>query len=70
MKQRVLKMAVLPEGEPIFSERGFTVSIEDEAGGEFLKLESHMDDNYVSFEASQWPALRDLIDKMAKEVRE
>mgnify|MGYP000650360830 CR=1 FL=1 len=34
METRITSLIVLPEGEPIFSERATIVRIEDEAGGE------------------------------------
>jgi hypothetical protein len=71
MKQRILSMALLPEGEPIYSERGYTVSIEDEAAGEYLKLSNGQDENNcITFEAGDWPLIRGLVNRMAKEVRE
>lgn len=33
---RVTRLHVLPEGEPLFDERGFSVEIDDEGGGEFV----------------------------------
>jgi len=34
MKTRTTQLTVAPEGEPIFSERAYTVTIDDEAAGE------------------------------------
>ncbi len=71
MKQRILSMALLPEGEPIFSERGYTVTIEDEAAGEYLKLSSGRDEhNCIVFDAEEWPAIQALVDRMVKEILE
>lgn len=36
METRITSLIVLPEGEPIFSERATIVRIEDEAGGEYI----------------------------------
>ena len=69
MKQRILSMALLPEGEPIFSERGYTATIEDDAGGEFIKLVSHQDDrDCITFDPADWPAIRELVDRMVREI--
>lgn len=71
MKQRILSMALLPEGEPIFSERGYTVTIEDDAGGEFIKLASHQDDGAaIAFDPAEWPAIQALVDRMVREILE
>lgn len=69
---RCVKVAVVPEGEPIFHEQGFTVSIEDEAAGEFLVLRSqHEQDErgMVSFNVETWPVMRKAIDDMVKKCR-
>lgn len=34
--ERVIKVVVLPDGEPIFSEHATEIEIQDEAGGEFV----------------------------------
>ena len=36
METRITSLIVLPEGEPIYSERATIVRIEDEAGGEYI----------------------------------
>lgn len=36
LHQRITTVTLTPPVEPIFSERGYTVSIDDEAAGEFI----------------------------------
>jgi hypothetical protein len=69
---RCVRVAVVPEGEPIFSDRGFTVSIEDEAAGEFLVLRSHHECDergMVAIDLEAWSALRNSIEEMWKKCR-
>lgn len=70
---RVTRLHVLPEGQPIFDERAYSVEIDDEAGGEFVKVLCH-DENcsngQISIDPREWPALREAIDRMVKECRE
>jgi len=70
---RTTRITVMPEGEPIFSEMATHVSIEDEAAGEFLEIEQQsghvgIKDQTIKVDADEWPALRDAIDRMMKEI--
>lgn len=65
---RVTRLHVLTEGEPLFDERGFSVEIDDEGGGEFVVV--HDRDGEIRLNAEEWPALREAIDRMVKECRE
>ena len=68
---RILSVLVNKRGESIFSERATTVSISDEAGGEFVTVEQHMDagSGKIAIDPGEWPFLRDAIEKMIKECR-
>lgn len=64
---RVTRLHVLPKGEPMFSERAFTVEIDDEAGGEFVVVSDC--EGKIRLNAEEWPALRRAINQMVKECR-
>ena len=68
---RTLSIIVLPEGESIFSEMATTITIEDEAGGEFVVVEqsAHVDAGKIRIDSTEWPALRAAIDRMILECR-
>lgn len=67
---RVTQVTLVPRGAKLYDKRGFTVGITDEAGGEFLEIECHMDGcGKLTVEPGEWPALRALIDRMAAECR-
>ena len=71
MKARVTQITVVPEGEPIFAEGGYTVKIEDEAAGEFIEIEDHSDKyGKIGLNKEDWPALRAAINRMVKECRD
>ena len=65
---RVTRLTVLPEGEPIFSERATHVEIDDEAAGEFVKITQrggHKDaDKWVLIAPTEWPAIKGAVDQM------
>ena len=70
MKARTTQLTIAPEGEPIFSERAFTVTIDDEAGGEFVLVRSNVEvlpTGTISIDPSEWPALREAIDRLIGE---
>jgi hypothetical protein len=65
MKLRVTQITIVPEGEPIFCDLGYTVKIDDEAAGEFVVIEDHSDDEgRIAINPQDWPALRRAINKM------
>lgn len=66
MKAKVTQIVVLPESEPIFSELGYTITIRDEAAGEFVEIEDHGRESKVSINPGEWPAIRSAINRMVK----
>lgn len=68
---RITQLIVLPKGDSIFSEFATTVSIDDEAGGEFVVIEQtgSTDSGKVRICANEWPAIRRAIDRMIKACR-
>lgn len=67
-KTRITKLTVTP-GE-LFHERGFTVEIVDESGGEFIEVSSNETGEPLRVDADEWPFLRDAIDRMFREIEE
>lgn len=69
MEKRVTTITIVPKGEPLFSESGFTVSIEDECGGEFVTVRNNDGKGEVRIEASDWPVLSEVITGLLGECR-
>ena len=71
MIARVKTMAVLPAGDPLFSERRTEVTIVDELGGEFVEVSQygHVDLGKIWIGLEEWPLLRETIDRMIGECR-
>jgi len=69
---RITQLTVHPKSEPIFSEMATTVSIIDEAEGEFVLVEqlARTDMGKIAIATEEWPVLRAAIDRMIKECRE
>ena len=68
---RTISVVLLPEGEPLFSEMATIVRIEDESGGEFVVIEQHGDtwNGKLAIEPSEWPVIREAINKMVESCR-
>ena len=63
LKARPISWAVVAPDAPIFDEAGYTVSIEDEAAGEFVHVTDHSDSAMkgMAIEPADWPVLKDAI---------
>lgn len=70
---RVLRVGIMPPGDPIFSERVTVVEINDDAGGEFVTItqDGGRSDfrKSLAFDPGEWPVVRDAIDFMVAECR-
>lgn len=72
---RTTRLTIAPVGEPIFSERATDVSIEDEAGGEFVTIQQKsltVDrlDQKISIDPAEWPTLKEAIERLLADCRE
>lgn len=68
MKPRTTQVTLAPPGEPIFSERAYTISIDDHGAGEFVTVSSNaVSSGALAIDKTEWPALRDAIDFMVEE---
>jgi len=72
---RTLKIAVLPKGQPIFSEQATTIEIDDISGGEFLLItqqSTHVDskEQQIQIDQAEWEPIRNGIEMMLKEIKE
>ncbi len=61
---RPISWIVEPSGEPLFSEMGTTVTIVDEASGEFVEVSQHghPDLGKIQINPDEWPSLQAAID--------
>lgn len=68
---RVTQWTVGPVGEATYSERATVISIDDEAGGEFVVVcqSSRSDRGRIAIDPGEWPALRDAIEHAIGQCR-
>ena len=72
MEEIITQVVVVNEGEAIYHESATTVSIDDEAAGEFV-IVSQGDEhavNKIKIDTHEWPHIRRAINKMIKRCRE
>lgn len=72
---RITQITVLPVSDPIFSEKATVISIDDEAGGEFITVKQQMDttresDQTVAFDPDEWEEVKGVIDQMFKDIKD
>lgn len=70
---RTTRLTVLPEGEPIFSERATHIEIDDEAAGEFVKVTQQRDKSTqgcdtLTFDPDEWPEVKSAVDTMMRYI--
>jgi hypothetical protein len=72
MITRMIKVMVAPEGTNLFDLGVFFVEIDDEAGGEFVKVKQNLEtgDAGIEIDPKDWRKLREAIDDMVKFCRE
>ena len=73
MEIRTIKIAVLPVSEPVFSDRGTFIEIDDHAAGEFVIVTQPAretnEEKGIAFDPTEWPTIREAIDKMILQCR-
>lgn len=69
---RYTQIIVVPEGEPIFSEMATTVTIVDEAAGEFVEVRQCAvgAEGAIRIGKEEWPAIQDAITHMLRACKE
>lgn len=68
---RTLSLLVGRPQDPIFSELATEVRIDDEAGGEFIKVRQAAvtENGTIQIDPGEWPKLREAVDRMIRECR-
>ena len=65
MNTRITRLTVAPAGQPIFSESSTDLEIDDDGGGEFVKvLQHHSAPGEIRIDPAEWPVLREAIEQL------
>lgn len=71
-ERRVISVMVNRKGEDIFSDYATTITIIDEAGGEFIEIAQHNElatNGKIRVDENDWVHIREAADYMIKECR-
>jgi hypothetical protein len=72
MRTVTSRITVLPEGQPIFSERATEISIMDEAAGPFIEMRQFAEngeENILRFDVDEWPYITKAVGKLIQEIK-
>jgi hypothetical protein len=71
-ESRTTRVSIIPKGEPIFSQHGYHIEIDDEAAGEFVsvKYEDQGAKDGMEIDPEVWPILRETIDAMFADIKQ
>ena len=66
---RVTRLAVMPRGHNIFSDMCTNIEIDDEGGGEYIKVFQSVDSfSGIKINPDEWPAIVEAIDMMLTHI--
>ena len=70
--QRLTQIIVVPEDDPIFSEMATTITIVDEAAGEFVEVRQCGvgAEGTIRIGKEEWPQIQDAITNMLQQCKE
>lgn len=68
---RTTQLTVMPEGGATYDVGTYTITVDDESGGEFLVVEEVQENGTgnIRIDRAGWPELREAIDRMMGELR-
>lgn len=68
---RTTQLAVVEDGKPLFDGSATIISIDDEAGGEFVRVRQvrGAQDMSIGIDPAEWPAIRDAVNQLIGECR-
>lgn len=63
-------LIVKPVKDPIFSEMATTISVEDEAAGEFVRVAQSRagGGQFVTFDRKEWKLIKEAVDHMFADI--
>jgi hypothetical protein len=71
--KHITQVTIMPEGEAIYAETATTITIVDEAAGEFVEVAQHNPNlegaGKIAITPEEWPELRDAIEEMIGRCR-
>ncbi len=68
---RTTQLAVVEDGKPLFDDSATIISIDDESGGEFVRVRQCRvaGDSSIAIDTSEWQLIRDAVEQLIGECR-
>lgn len=70
IKTRITRLTVAPEDADLYDDLSTHIEIDDEGGGEFVKIVQPSGSAEIRIDVDEWPAIRAAVNKLVKECRE
>ena len=67
MKTRITQLTVAPDGADLNDDRSTHIEIDDEGGGEFIKVTQYSCATGIKIDVNEWPVIRAAIDRLFEE---
>lgn len=65
---RITRITVAPDGEPMFSEMAINAEIEDEGAGEFISLSGSGESGKVFVNPCEWPEVCQAVNTLIRQI--
>ena len=69
METRITQLTVAPEDADLYDDRSTNIEIDDEGGGEFVKIIQPSGSAEIRIDVDEWPAIRAAVNKLIKECK-
>ena len=66
MKTRITQLTVAPEDADLYDDRSTHIEIDDEGGGEFVKIVQPSGSADIRIDVDEWPVIREAINNMVE----
>lgn len=73
MIEKITSITICPDGGSMVSEYSTVIAIDDEGGGEFIRITQPYDDDQnkgICFTKEEWPKVKRAIEKMMKNCKD
>ena len=71
-KQHITAITIVPEGAPKYDENGYTLTIEDDAGGPYIVISEHNinKEHNTGIDLDAWPSIKSAMEMLIKICKE
>ena len=70
MKTMITRLHVIHDNGDFLDDRSTSISIDDEGGGKFIRIEQPTANGGIAIEKGEWQAIRDALEQLMKDCDE